>query len=52
MNEGFGKKYYAFLSAGVLLLLLSTIVYAETETTDLISLLNMDAIEANIDKTQ
>ncbi len=29
MNQGFGKRYYAFLLLGVLLLLLSTIVYAE-----------------------
>ncbi|MBP9836525.1 MAG: hypothetical protein ABL927_08295 [Bdellovibrionales bacterium] len=29
MNPNFGKKYYALLSMGVLLLLISTIVYAE-----------------------
>lgn len=33
MNQGFGKKYYAFLLLGVLTLLLSTIVYAEAVET-------------------
>jgi len=33
MNQGFGKKYYAFLLLGVLALLLSTIVYAEAVET-------------------
>lgn len=32
MDQGFGKKYYALLTVGVLLLLISTIVYAEAAT--------------------